>query len=281
MSAEEHGGVLSDAAIRSEVREGRLIVGEGFDESQLEPASYNVTVANDGLITPGGEEVRPDSGKVYMKKIVLDSGDTAVFSTRERFRMPASVAGNITIKNRFAKKGVMLLSGLLIDPGYGEGNVEGRPGCRLYLHVGNISSERITITPGEEQIARIQFLRVSAGDLPKKTIDASLWKDQRQPSLSFLTELKQLKDMVEHTRRLANTVLLLGLFVLAVTVLGVSLSTIFSITANTELVRNIHTAVPHTPSGKVLASALAVSIALLVLAASLFFRLRKIGRRRA
>jgi deoxycytidine triphosphate deaminase len=251
------GGVLSDAAIRSEVGKGRLII-EGFDKSQLEPASYNVTVARDGLITPGGEEVRPDSGDVHLQKIALDSGDTALFSTIERFQMPASVAGNITIKNRFANKGLMLLSGLLIDPGYGDGTVEGKPGCRLYLHVGNISSERIWITPGEEQIARIQFLRVSAGDLPKKKIADSLWKDQRQPSLSFLTELKDLKDKVERTSYRSEQVVLFGFVVLAVSLIGISLSTILSIGQSTELIKELHRLKPGSSGGVVL---LAVALA--------------------
>lgn len=239
--ANRYSGVLSDEAIRREVQDGWLIVKETFYDANLYPASYDMTVASDCLITPDGTEVSPASDDTRPRRVVLSSGDTAVFSTVELFRMPPDIAGNITIKNSWAVEGLMLLSGLLIDPGYGhDETADDSRGCRLYLHVANIGRESIEIRPGRDPIARVQFLRISGEESPTRIkIKASAWKDQRQPSLGFLTDLKHLKETeikelresVEHTGTMVQQVVMLGFVVLGVTLIGVVLATVLAIVA--------------------------------------------------
>jgi deoxycytidine triphosphate deaminase len=225
------GGVLSDEAIYELVHSselGELIVKATFDKASLQPASYDPRIAPDGLITPHGAKIKP--GEDGPAKVVLQSGDAAMFSTIEMFRMPADFAGNITIKNRLATEGLMLLSGLLIDPGYGsDETVEDDPGCRLYLHVANIGKEPIILRP-KDQIARVQFLHVCGGQSPsRRLIKASEWKTQEQPSLGFLTELKDIKEKVESTSNQVQYVVMLGYVVLGVTLIGVVVATVLAI----------------------------------------------------
>ncbi|HEY2536392.1 MAG TPA: hypothetical protein VGI24_05345 [Solirubrobacteraceae bacterium] len=225
------GGVLSDQAIHDLVYSGgpgELIVRTTFDPDSLGPASYEPRVAPDGLITPAGAKFKP--GKDGPAKVVLQSGDAAMFSTVEMFRMPESFAGNITIKNQLATEGLMLLSGLLIDPGYGSDEIVGKDhGCRLYLHVANIGKEPIVIRPAD-RIARVQFLRVWGGRSPsRRPIRASRWKSQEQPSLGFLTELKDLKEKVESTSTQVQSVVMLGYVVLGVTLIGVVVASVLAI----------------------------------------------------
>lgn len=244
MSSEETdvGGVLSDQAIYNLIHSSALgepITKDTFVSSGLAPASYEPRIARDGLIAPDGTPYPP--GTKGPTKIVLKSGDAAMFSTKELFRMPQDVAGNVTVKNRLATDGLMLLSGLLIDPGYGCNDSEEDPddehGCRLYLHVANIGRDQITIKPGEEPIARIQFLRVIGGaHESRQPIKGSQWIDQEKASLGFLTELKDVKDELkslkqegERTNSQVHYVVMGGAVVLCVTLLGVIVAFVLAI----------------------------------------------------
>ncbi len=222
-------GVLSDVEIRERSSHNELIVAP-IDEAGLRPAAYDVKVAKDGLIAPDGREVPPDGEgwrrRRRIRKVVLQPGDAALFSTAERFRLPLGVAGNITIRNRLAIEGLMLLSGMLIDPGYGLVSEEQKPGCRIYLHVANVGRQTIDIRPGSDRIATVQFLPVQGGhDHRTRVVPGSLWVDQALPSLGFLTEMKELRERVDKSDTRSGLVVLFGFVVLAVALIGTALST--------------------------------------------------------
>jgi deoxycytidine triphosphate deaminase len=247
---EQHaGGVLSDGAICERVHAGELIVGGTFCPDSLHPASYDMTIAADGLIRPDGDELRPRPHAARARRVrpvVLESGDTALFSTKELLCMPCDVAGNITIKNRLAAEGLTLLSGLLVDPGYGrDERADDEHGCRLFLHVVNTGRHPISLSPGEERIARIQFLQVVGERWAKrKCTRASRWSEQQQASLGFLTDLKRLKEDVERSDNRSKQVVLFGVVVLAVALIGAAFSTILSIVTNGTLSKELHHAWP-------------------------------------
>jgi deoxycytidine triphosphate deaminase len=241
-AAQAPGGVLSDGAIRAEIEAGRLIVGDTFDPHSLRPASYDLTAAPKGLIGPDGVSVAPHVERTE-RRVVLDPGDAAMFSTKELFCMPGTIAGNITIKNSFATEGLMLLSGGLIDPTYGEDSE--RSGCRLFLHVANIGRLPIEIRPGQDHIARVQFLRLCGPEDPEREpIACSVWEEQKRPSLGFLTDLKELKEKVDRSEARSQQVILLGAVVLAIALIGAEFSTILSIVTNKALGKELHKAWP-------------------------------------
>jgi deoxycytidine triphosphate deaminase len=256
-------GVLSGSAIIAfaEAETSELIV-EGYQRASVQPASYNVTIAETGLITREGKipPARPEEREDANEKqrataqslstrlrdwiplptrppVVLEPGDTAVFASRERFELPMRIAGNVTVKNTFAAKGLMLLSGMLIDPGYGKGDAhgDGRPGCPLYLHVANIGRERMVLIPGVHDIARVQFLHVDEETDTTDLVSGSLWKNQELVSLGFLSELKGLKENVEQTDRRTQLVLGGGVVVILVALIAAAFSSILSIAADQEL----------------------------------------------
>ena len=269
---EPSGGVLSDGAILDEVEAGRLIVS-GFDKDSLNPASYDLTIAPDALITPSGKEIGPGTAQRWRRPVVLDPGETALFSTKELLSMPPDVAGNLTIKNRLAADGLSLLSGLLVDPGYGlYEQADDELGCRLFMHVANTGKNAIALKPDEDQIARIQFLQVIGERWPeRKPVRASRWSEQQQASLGFLSDLKQLKDSVEGTRDLITYVILGGVFLLFMTMLSVSLAVILSLSSDGKLVSATKAAVAQSSSGKWLEGALILGLS--VLAAGSIFAL--------
>jgi deoxycytidine triphosphate deaminase len=242
------GGVLSDQAIREAVDAGKLIVGS-FEPASLHAASYDVTIARDGLILPNGERIPPGRAQTLRARgrpVVLESGDTAMFSTSELLCMPGDIAGNLSIKNRLAAEGLTLLSGLLVDPGYGvDETADDEGGCRLFLHVANAGSAPILLKPGEDAIARIQFLPVIGGKWEqRKLARASRWSEQQQASLGFLTEMKELKERVETTSARSEQIVLFGVVVLAVALIGASFSAILSIVTNSALSERLHDAWP-------------------------------------
>jgi deoxycytidine triphosphate deaminase len=261
------GGVLSDGAIEDEIDAGRLIVG-GFDVNSIRPASYDVTAADDQLIDPQEREIEP-GGQRQQKRVILQPGDAAMFSTRESFCLPTTVAGNITIKNRLATEGLMLLSGGFIDPGYGqERGPDGQPGGRLYLHIANIGRGTVEIRPGTEPLARIQFLRVCGRELTtRRSIETSRWINQKKPSLGFLSELKELKASSEGTRDLISYIVIGGIFVLLMTMLSVALAVILSLSSEGKISAAAKAAVPQSASGKWLEGALVFALSILALGA--------------
>jgi deoxycytidine triphosphate deaminase len=275
------GGVLSDRAIFEEVRAGRLIVLETFRADSLHAASYDVMIARDGLILPNGREIPPGrvgSLSARWRPVVLEAGDTAVFSTQELFRMPEDVAGNLSIKNRLAVEGLTLLSGLLVDPGYGvDETTDDEHGCRLFLHVANAGTQPILLTPGEDAIARIQFLPVVGGRWEhRKRARASRWGEQQQASLGFLTEMKELKERVKTTSARSEQVVLFGVIVLAVALIGAIFSTILSIVTNGALSEKLHDAWPASSHDAVVWALILVGISLSLL--SIVLAVGKIGR---
>lgn len=234
--AKRDSGVLSGLEIERCVAEGQLIVERSFSRRSLNPASYEVTIAPDGLIEADGTTIEPGYQGHRRTKIVLQPGEAALFSTVELFRMPWHVTGNLTIRNKFASEGLMLLSGMLIDPSFGWHEEDLESGSRLYLNVANIGRESIEIHPGKQRIARVQFLRVCGNIDETETVSPSLWSEQQQPALGFLTELKDLtedhnalKERVMSTSQMVQYVVFLGFFLLGTTLLGVVLATVLAI----------------------------------------------------
>lgn len=248
---EHEGGVLSDGAIHKRVAAGELIDPERFSAEALHAASYDMLISQSGLIKPDGKKITPSPGhqlKRWVPSVTLESGDTALFSTHELFCMPPDVAGNITIKNRLAMEGLSLLSGLLVDPGYGYDELEpGERGCRLYLHVANTGRHPIVLTPGKDRIARIQFLLV-VGERwsERKKARPSRWEEQQQTSLGFLTELKQLREDVRSSDHRSSQVVLFGIVVVIIALIGASFSSLLSIATNNQLSAELHKAWPNS-----------------------------------
>jgi deoxycytidine triphosphate deaminase len=291
--------VLSAGRIQRLVEQDKTLIVAGYSRTSLQPASYNVTIAETGLITPHGKRIPPPTqpakgkdaknGQGVLERrqkgepaanpqggagdepamvdaaeadaqgrlarlieerprltpppVLLEPGDTAVFSSRERFELPAGIAGNVTVKNSYATRGLMLLSGMLVDPGYGtkDAHGDGRPGCPLYLHVANIGRERMTLIPGYHDIARIQFLHVdSVPDEKQKAVPGSRWDEQKLVSLGFLSDLKELKENVERTDNRTQLVLGGGVAVILVALIGAALSSILSIATDKELTGDLH-----------------------------------------
>lgn len=263
------GGVLSDGAIIERIVKGELIALSTFNEDSLHGSSYDVAIAQDGLITPSRDEVPPCRTAVpWTGPVVIESGETALFSSKELFRLPDDVAGNVSIKNRLASQGLSLLSGLLIDPGYGlDEFADDRLGCRLFLHVANTSRSRIVLVPGVDVIARVQFLPIVGPRWSKrKSAKASRWSEQKRASLGFFTEMRELKQEVEETSTRSRQIVLFGVVVVAIALVGAAFSSILSIATNSNLSEKLHDAWPASSNDALVWSSLLLAVSVVLLA---------------
>ena len=110
----------------------RLITIEGYSDEALQPASYNFRLGDEAITCSQREMVDPSRRGL----LVIPAGDFALVKTFERVALSTRVAGPIGLRSHYAKRGLDILAGPQIDPGF-----EG------YLVVGltNLSPRDITI----------------------------------------------------------------------------------------------------------------------------------------
>ncbi len=209
---------------------------------------------------PTGGDARTTTG------FTLAPGDSAMISTEERFSLDFDISAMIGPKFRWSAKGLLVLHGSVAHPGYGREMKKGgwrvRDDERLYFVVANIGPGPILLKPGDP-IAYIQFFEVEYVH-PQKTIDnggfdeliTSLFEpdpSNRDGGLSYFKNVRDLQTdvtalreevkesraqvdgrldvlgaLVERTRSSAETVVVFGVFLVAVTILGVVLNSVVS-----------------------------------------------------
>ncbi|GMW02163.1 MAG: hypothetical protein AMXMBFR84_32990 [Candidatus Hydrogenedentota bacterium] len=129
------GVVLLDSQIRDLVRMGTLIDANGFDDRGLDSCSYDVRIGSRAVIGGSGTEI-----DLNQSRLELTPGCYAAVVSLERIRVPADMLVRINTKRSFSYKGIALLTGAQVDPGY-EGH--------LLFGFYNASSKRVVLGKGE------------------------------------------------------------------------------------------------------------------------------------
>ena len=113
-------------------RDEKLITIDGFSEEALQPASYNFRLGDEAITSSLREKIDPSRRGL----LIIPAGDFALVKTFERITLSSRVAGHIGLRSHYAKRGLDILAGPQIDPGF-----DG------YLVVGltNLSPRDITI----------------------------------------------------------------------------------------------------------------------------------------
>ena len=233
--------ILSGEAIHERLQGGQIFKESTWVESSLKEASYALRVAPDGLVFEG-KRYRPDADCIE-RNIEIQPGKIAILSTVERLDMPADLVGKIGIRFEYACQGLTGLMGIQVDPFYGSGHESER----LYIRVANLGNDSISI-PLHAEVFTFELDTVS-GDVPKPlTPRIPMWYriqetliDQQEPSWSYVTRVqsefseqatqldKRLESETKNIRDYLQPVVMFGIFLLAVTILGVSLSVILSV----------------------------------------------------
>jgi deoxycytidine triphosphate deaminase len=236
--------VLADGEIRkrSEGVDAPLIFG--FDEGGLRPAGYDLRIAGEGLATPD-KQIAPGATP-DPSVIILAPGEMAELTSFEHVRLPHDVAGNLALKTRYARKGLLLLSGLLIDPSYG---CDRPKGARLHFYVANLGDERITIKPEKDKVVALQFFETCGERDPRRreSVTEPEGLGHTRSELGFIERLKRVSDVhakLERQERATEWVIVATIFVLAAAVVSVMLQSVLQVLSDEDARRAITAATP-------------------------------------
>jgi deoxycytidine triphosphate deaminase len=267
------GGVLGSDEISRRLEAGELFRPDSWTPDNIRAAAYDLRIANDLLIVPDPEQPRGrryDRGEYRTRPAVLKPGDVAFVSTRERLSMPWDVAANVGIKFGFARSGVLVLTGLLIDPGFGlkrtrDGNWVPKADERLHFVLINLGEVDFVINPGVDRVASLQFIRV-LGDVTQtyvpsgSDIDREFFSEEPSPITHFalFNQLRQLqakttRDLEDYRLKLTtidsatSQVVVFGVYLLAVSITVAAIAAILTLLGSdrgADAVRNIRNALP-------------------------------------
>lgn len=215
---------------------------------QLRSAGYDLRVSTN---------VRALNHKIFPRdhqhgeKLVLEAGDTAFVLSVERFLMPWNIAANLGLRFRYAREGLSVLTGLLVDPGYGWRKIDGEwvgEGAPLHFFLVNVGADPIPITLGEEgsEVLSVQFLHMATvpeeereeklppGDIAPddalrtyRKIDEvkEALREEREANDKRLggleAQLGELASELRITRSASDNTVVFGIFILAITLIGV------------------------------------------------------------
>jgi dCTP deaminase len=123
--------MLTDVEISQSIDDGDLSI-EPFSGECLQPASYDFRVGDEAYVS--GADGKVDVANRGL--VIIEPGEFAVITTRERVKCGAQVAGQLGLCSAYARHGLTVLSGPQIDPGF-----EGV----LIVRVSNLAPHRITL----------------------------------------------------------------------------------------------------------------------------------------
>ncbi len=156
--------LLTDGQIREAMARQMLHI-ENFSEDSLQPASYDMRLGQEAITSSQRERFNPaDKGL-----LTIPAGDFALVCTHEAVRLSPRMAGHIGLRSHYARKGLVLLSGPQIDPGF-----EGV----LVLGLNNVSPSDAVI-PYKERFCTVEFY-----ELNEDARDPYRGEYQRQPGIS-------------------------------------------------------------------------------------------------
>lgn len=141
--------IITNGEIK-EARRKKDIVLEPFSDESLQPASYDMRLGESAIIskTVSLEELRQEVEKKEIteidvkkeKTIVIPPGAFTLLTTLEKIKLSKKYAGHIGMRSYYTRKGLVLLSGIQIDPGF-EGH--------LVLGACNLSPRSLEIRYGD------------------------------------------------------------------------------------------------------------------------------------
>lgn len=105
--------LMTDSEIKAAMDAGDLVI-EHFHEPSLQPSSYDARIGKRALLGGTDAEINVfDKGSLTIR-----SGEFVLIVTREKFKLSPSIAGHLGIRSYYSRKGLVVLAGLQVDPGF-------------------------------------------------------------------------------------------------------------------------------------------------------------------
>jgi len=138
--------LMSDKDIREAMSSGELII-RNFSPKDLQPASYDMRVGKEAFSSH-------EKGRIAVTRegpLVIKPGDFILIRTYESIKLSPRIAGRIGLRSFYARKGLALLAGPQIDPGFDGVLVVG-------LH--NLDANELKL-PYRDPFCTVEFYRLS------------------------------------------------------------------------------------------------------------------------
>jgi dCTP deaminase len=138
--------MMTDLQIRAAL-DSKQIQLEPFDPKQLQPASYDVRLGKWAFASSMKERLDLSTKGL----VIVEPGEFAVVESLEHIVLDTQTAGQLGMRSVYAQRGLLLLSGPQIDPGF--------RGI-IVVRVVNLSPKPVAL-PYEEPFLTVQFFRLS------------------------------------------------------------------------------------------------------------------------
>lgn len=185
--------LLTDRQI-GEAHENGDIRIEPFDEKQLQPATYDLRVGEQGATTSKKklENIR-ETGY-----LLIAPGDFAVVTVLEELWLGPQYAARFGLRSKYARKGLIATAGPQIDPGYHG---------RLIIGITNLTPSAISL-PYKDDFLSVEFHRL---DEPTQHPYSGPYQDKLElgaEEIEFITESEgmALSEMLTTLRSLTQNV---------------------------------------------------------------------------
>ena len=245
--------ILSGDKILERLKTGEIFDEDTWDEAAVKEASYTLRIANDRLLL---DDVYYEINQHFPKTFFeIQPGMIGILSTVEQLSIPKDLVGKIGIRLDYATQGLVGLMGIQVDPGYGQ-DMKDRNDSRLFVRVANFGSKPIRLWY-KDPVFIFELHEINGGfNREFSTNKESTWTrlqrssaDQRQASWTHLTQIesnfeKQAKTLhqefetgLKNIQQSLQPVIMFGVFLVAVTILGVAITLILSLrdTPSTEV----------------------------------------------
>ena len=105
--------ILSNNQIKETIEKGDIQISP-FENSQVEPASYDLRVGKFGTATSSKKIVDIEK----QGYIPIEPGDFAIIMVFEEISLGLQYAGRLGLRSKYMRKGLIATTGLQVDPGY-------------------------------------------------------------------------------------------------------------------------------------------------------------------
>lgn len=143
--------LLTDIEIKEAIKSGEIELDPFGEEKCLQGSSYDMRLGKRGIVTKSitleglkGKIEREEIKEINIEKeesINIPGGAFALVSTLERVKLSKLYAGHIGMRSYYVRKGLALLSGIQIDPGWD---------APLILGLANLSPRTVTVDYKDE-----------------------------------------------------------------------------------------------------------------------------------
>lgn len=254
-----NGGLLSGEGLIAALESGEVFGPTSWSRSRVRSTAYDLTLARDLCLIPvtdlSGNRIHKafGRGEAAPSSFTLMPGESAFASTQERIQLDWSLSGQVGTKFSMSARGLMVMTGLCIDPGFGlqpdkSGGWAPMPDQRIHFVFANIGPDPIDLSTEDDRVASLQLFRIDEVPAGMRTltpsrglgfVESTFYSQESSPVLAYFRSVSDLKtDMGKLAAKVelsekrleiglqgVNTVVLFGVYLLAVTILGVVFAT--------------------------------------------------------